>query len=192
MMRVRTRERRCAMKRTLWIGGGLVFLAGGAYTAGRLLSRGFYEDRSNSGATVQVATGNGQVITAEWVPAAELPAEAPDVAGAFARREDNRFFVNETEGGFVLSKGEDGSLSVTNITGKVSEVVVTGETLVRVDTTLEKLDTACVDGRCYQQLTPGSVEEIGELSFVRAWGEMRGDRLIARVLLYSRPPVISR
>jgi hypothetical protein len=74
----------------------------------------------------------------------------------------------------------------------VSEVVVTGETLVLVDTTLENVDAALIDGKCYQQVAPGSEEEIGELSFVQAWGEKRGDRLIASVLLYSRPPVISR
>lgn len=184
------------MKRTLWIGGGLTFLvlllAGGAFTAGRLLGLGFKGGASGNGAVIQVATGNGQVVKAEWVRAPELPAEEPAVAGAFVRREDNCFFVNETEGGFVISKGEDGSLSVTNTTGKVSEIVVTGETLVRVDTTLENMDQALSDGKCYQKVAPGSVEEIGELSFVRAWGEMRGDRLIASVLLYSRSPVISR
>jgi hypothetical protein len=181
------------MKRT-WIVGGLIFLvlilAGGAFTAGRLLNAS--SGTGGDGPMIQIGTGNGQVIKAEWVRAAELPAEDPDVAGAFARREDNCFFINETESGFVLAKGEDGSLSVTNTTDKVSEVVVTGETLVFVDTTLENMDTALVDGKCYQQVVPGSVEEIGELSFVRAWGEKRGDRLIASVLLYSRPPVISR
>jgi len=30
------------------------------------------------------------------------------------------------------------------------------------------------------------------MSFVQAWGEMHGDRLIASVLLYNRPPVIAR
>lgn len=182
------------MKRTLWIVVGLIFLilllAGGAFTAGRLFNAS--SRTGGDGPMIQIGTGNGRVIKAEWVQAAELPAEDPDVAGAFARREDNCFFVNETEGGFVLTKGEDGSLSVTNTTGKVSEVVVTGKTLVLVDTTLENVDAALADGKCYQRVAPGSVEEIGELSFVRAWGEKRGDRLIASVLLYSRPPVISR
>lgn len=170
----------------------VLLLAGGAFAAGRLLGLGFQEEASGSGAMIQVADGNGQVVKAEWVRSPELPAEEPDVAGAFDRREDNCFFVNETEGGFVISRGEDGSMSVTNTTGKVSEVVVTGETIVRVDTTLETMEAALVDGKCYQQVEPGSVEEIGELSFVRAWGEKRGDRLIASVLLYSRPPVVSR
>jgi hypothetical protein len=184
------------MKRRLWIGGGVVFLvlllASGAFMAGRLLGLGLEGDAGGNGAVIQVTTGNGQVVKAEWVRAPELPPEDPTVAGAFAEREDNCFFVNETEGGFVLAKSEDGSLSVTNTTGKMTEIVVTGETLVRVDTTLENMDQALSDGKCYQKVAPGSVEEIGELSFVRAWGEMRGDRLIASVLLYSRPPVISR
>jgi len=182
------------MKRSLLILSSalilVLLLAGGAFVAGRLLNAS--SATGGDGPTIQIGTGNGQMIKAEWVRAPELPAEEPDVAGAFARREDNRFFVNETEGGFVISQGDDGSLSVTNTTGKVREIVVTAETLVRVDTTLENIDSAISDGKCYQKVAPGSVEEIGELSFVRAWGEMRGDRLIASVLLYSRPPVISR
>jgi hypothetical protein len=181
------------MKQTILITSvvaAVALLGGAAFVAGRLLNAS--PGTGGEGPMIHIGTGNGQVIKAEWVRAADLPAEDPDVAGAFARREDNSFFINETEGGFVLAQGEDGSLSVTNTTGKVSEVVVTGETLVLVDTTLDDMDASLVDGKCYQQVAPGSVEEIGELSFVRAWGEKRGDRLIASVLLYSRPPVISR
>lgn len=184
------------MKRTVWIVGGFallaLLLAGGAFMAGRLLSAGFDQSRGGSESTLKVSTGNGQVVEAQWVQAEEYPDSTPDVAGAFARRLDNSIFVNETEGGFMLAKDEDGSFSVANATDKVSEVVVTGETVVYVDVTHDSIDEALSDGKLYQKLDPGSVEEIGELSYVRAWGEMRGDRLVASVLVYDRPPVISR
>lgn len=182
------------MKRTMWIAGAVVslaLLAGGAFMAGRLLGAGRMAS-TGAGPVVQVSTGNGQVVEAEWVRAEELPDESPEIVGAYERMQDNSIFVNETEGGFVIARGDDGSFDVSNTTGKISEVVVTSETAVYVDVTFNVMEEALSDGKLYQQVQPGSVEEMGELSFVRAWGEMRGDRLIADVVVYSRPPVIQR
>jgi hypothetical protein len=183
------------MKRTGWIVGSLGLLAlllvGGAFMAGRLLGQGNGIPGSG-GPTVKIGTGNGQVAEVDFVKAEELPEEPPDVAGVFERRQDNSIFVDETDGGFVLTPNEDGTLSVANATGKISEIVVTAETAVYVNLTLDSLDEAAASGVLYQKIEPGDVEEIGELSFIQAWGEMRADRLSASVLLYSRPPVISR
>jgi hypothetical protein len=169
-----------------------LLLAGGAFMAGRLLGEGAGNRGAGDGAKVGIGTGNGNVTEVDFVRAEELPEELPDVVGAFARRQDNSIFVDETDGSFVIARDEDGSWSVANTTGKISEVVVTAETAVYVDLSMETLDEAVAEGVLRQELEPGTVEEIGDLSFVRAWGEMRGDRLLARVLLYSRPPVISR
>jgi hypothetical protein len=184
------------MKRKVWTGIGLtlllLLLAGGAFVGARLLTAGSVIGGAAGEPRVRVATGDGQVVDAQWVRAEGMPESSPDVSGAFAGRQDNSIFVDETEGGFLISKGEDGSFSVTNTTGKISEVVVASETLVYVDETLDNMDEALSDGQLHQRVQPGTVEEIGEMSFVRAWGERRGDRLIASVLLYNRPPVISR
>ncbi|MGD8792085.1 MAG: hypothetical protein PVF47_05995 [Anaerolineae bacterium] len=180
------------MKRTIWILSGiLVLLAAGAFVAGRLLLAGASGTDGDS-PMVNISTGSGQVVSAELVPAKELPESPPDVVGAFSRRLDNSIFVDETEGGFVISRDESGSFSVANATGQIKEVVVTRDTAVYVNLTLEKMDQALVDGKLYQQVKPGSVEEIGDMSFVQAWGEMHGERLVANVLLYNRPPVIAR
>jgi hypothetical protein len=188
--------RRYTMKRTGWIVIGLGLLAlllvGGAFMAGRLLGLGKGDLGMGGGPKVGIGNGDGSVVEAEWVRAEELPDESPDVSGAFTRRQDNSIFVDETDGGFVLSRNDDGSMSVTNTTGKISEVVVTAETVVYIDVTLDSVDEALASGVLHQQVKPGTVEEIGELSFVRAWGEMRGDRLVAGVLVYSRPPVLRR
>jgi hypothetical protein len=184
------------MKRKGWImiSLGLLapLLAGGAFMAGRLLGQGKGNLGMGGGPKVGIGSGDGSVVEADWVRAEELPDESPDVSGVFSRRQDNSIFVDETDGGFVLSRDEDGSMSVTNATGKISEVVVTAETVVYVDVTLDIVDEAMASGVLHQHVKSGTVEEIGELSFVRAWGEMRGDRLIAGVLVYNRPPVISR
>jgi hypothetical protein len=176
------------------VGLGLLalLLAGGAFMAGRLLGKGGGNLGSGDGLKVSIGTGNGNVTEVDFVRAEELPEEPPDVAGAFERRQDNSIFVNETDGGFALGKDDDGTLSVTNATGKISEVVITAETDVYVDLSMEMLDEAVAEGVLRQILEPGTVEEIGELSFVRAWGEMRGDRLVASLLVYSRPPVLRR
>ena len=184
------------MKRTTLIVAGIVLLAlllvGGAYMAGRLLGLGIGDLGGGDGPKVMLGRGDGEMVEAEWVKAEELPESSPDVAGVYERRHDNSIFVDETKGGFMLAQDEDGSISVTNATGKISEIVVTAETAVYVDVTLEDIDAGLAEGVIHQKLEPGTVEEIGDLSFVRAWGEMRGDRLIADVLVYNRPPVISR
>ena len=184
------------MKRTVWIIGGFALLAlllvGGAFMAGRLLGRGVGDPGADGDAKVKIGSGNGKITEVDFVKAEELPEQPADVVGVYARRQDNSIFVDETDGGFALESNEDGTLSVTNATGKISEIVVTAETIVNVDLTLEHLDEAAAEGVLYEQVEPGNVDEIGELSFVRAWGEMRGDRLVASVLAYTPPPVISR
>ena len=184
------------MKRTALIVAGIALLAlllvGGAYMAGRLLGLGIGDLGGSDSPKVMIGTGDGPAVEVDWVRSEELPDESPDVAGVYERRQDNSIFVDETEGGFRLAQADDGSISVTNATGKISEIVVTSETAVHVDVTMEDIDDALAEGVVRQKLEPGTVEEIGDLSFVRAWGEMRGDRLIANVLVYNRPPVISR
>lgn len=183
------------MKRTIAVAAGILalvlLLAGGAYMGGRLLGAG-PEAGDGDGPTIKIGMGKGPLVEAEWVRAEECPASDPDVAGAFDRRQDNSIFVNETQDGFRISQDESGSFSITNTTGQIHEVVVTGETAVYIDSTNEQIDEALSDGKLYQKLGAGTIEEIADLSYVRAWGERRGDRLIASVLIYTRPPVINR
>jgi hypothetical protein len=169
----------------------VLLLAGGAYMTGRLLSPG-PEAGDGDGPTIKVGMGKGPLTEVVFVRAEECPTEDPDVAGAFHRRQDNSIFVNETTDGFHISQDDSGSFTITNTTGKMHEVVVTGETAVYVDSTNEQLDEAMSDGKLYQKLGPGTVEEMADLSYIRAWGEKRGDRLIASVLIYTRPPVVNR
>ena len=46
------------------------------------------------------------------------------------------------------------------------------------------------DGKVQQKVEAGSLDGIGTNSFVSAWGERRGDRVIARVVVYTPARVI--
>ncbi len=41
------------------------------------------------------------------------------------------------------------------------------------------------DGKVQQEVVAGTLDEIGGNSMVSAWGEQRGDRLIATVVVYT-------
>jgi hypothetical protein len=184
------------MKRSVLIVGGVVVLvlvlAGAAFLAGRLIRGGSQHGVTLGGPRVSFSDGGGVSIEAGFERAKELPDESADVMGFFARREDNSIFVNETTGeGFRISIDEDGSTS-TNASDKETEVVVTNETVVYVDVTAESLSEFSGGDTVQQKLKPGTVEEIGEYSIVMAWGDKRGDRVIARLLVYTNPPVIRR
>lgn len=184
------------MKRSSWIAVGamasVLVLAGAAYIAGRLLSAASQTSDMAAGPRVVVPSDGGGVIEAQLERAEELPDEPPTVLGFFARREDNRIFVSETTGdGIMIMMGEDGSIS-TNTGDTQIEVVVTSETAVYVDATAESVDESHDGGTIQQKLKPGSVEEIGDYSTMIVWGDKRDDRVVARVLLYTRPPVIDR
>ena len=71
-----------------------------------------------------------------------------------------------------------------------TEVVVTNETEVYVDVTSSKIGELEDGDTLRQTLKPGSIEELGSLSFVQVWGERRGDRIIADFLVYMLPLTI--
>ncbi len=43
------------------------------------------------------------------------------------------------------------------------------------------------DGKVQQKVAPGSLDELSKNSIISAWGERRGDRVIATILLYEQP-----
>jgi hypothetical protein len=129
------------------------------------------------------------LIEAEYVPAEELPDSPPEIAGLFSRREDNSIFVRETEGGFRISMDEEGNVS-TNAGDEETEIVVTNETEVYVDITSSKINDLEDGDTLKQTLKPGSIEELGSLTFLQVWGEHRGDRIIADFLVYMLPPTL--
>ncbi len=166
----------------------LVLLLAGAYVAGKLLNEGLGPIRVGGG-NVTISSGDGSLIEAEYVPADELPDSPPEIAGLYSRREDNSIFVRETDGGFRISMDEEGNVS-TNAGDEETEIVVTNETEVYVDVTNNQLDDLKDGDTLKQILKPGSIEELGFLTFLQVWGERRGERVIADFLVYMLPPTL--
>jgi hypothetical protein len=177
------------MKRSIWIASGVValvlLLAGAAFVGGRLLGSpdlGSDDQEfivSDSGG---VKTGTGVLLDVER--AAEMPDVPADLAGLFVRREDNSLFVGTGN----LSAVKVGDEWKTNHDGPVVEVVTTHDTLIYRDDTLQQLGGSPPSGPVQQVLKPGSLDELGVNSTVQAWGERRGDRLVAEVIVFAPNP----
>jgi hypothetical protein len=173
------------MKRSILITTGVValvlFLAGAAFVGGRLLT-----DRELAADSQQIAVSDagGGVTTSgvmiETLHADEIPSGAPDIAGLFAWREDNRLFVGT---GTMSGVKVDGRWELKH-DGPVIEVVTTHATLVYRDDTLQQFGDVPPSDPVQQVLTPSTVDEIEENSTISAWGERRGDRLVAEVIVF--------
>ncbi|CAG0932370.1 hypothetical protein TFLX_02571 [Thermoflexales bacterium] len=182
-------------RRGLLIGGVIALiglLAGAAFVGGQLLSK--QAQPTASGPLVMRAGGPAEggamtsAVSVEFENAKELPATPPEVTGLFAERKDNSIFVTVGNGEFMVAVSEDGVVNTqTGGNGQKLEVVVTNETVLYKDVTEMMLNgEQPADGKIQQKVAPGSLDEIGQNSFVMAWGERRGDRVIAKVLMYSQ------
>jgi hypothetical protein len=178
-------EMEVRMVRKGWMIAGLVgligLLAGAAFVGGRLLGS---PDLVDDNPPIVLSDSGGGVSTSgslvETEPAAEMPATAPDVAGLYVRREDNRLFLGT------------GSLSAVKVEGvwqyqhdgPVVEIVTTHDTQVYRDDTLQQIGEEPPSDPLQQVLTPSIVDEIDGRCAVSAWGERRGDRLVAEVVVF--------
>jgi hypothetical protein len=170
------------------LGAVVVLLAGAAFVGGQLLNK--QAQSASPGGPIIMGSGPGgadasgsmsSAISVQFESAKELPATPPDVSGLFAERKDNSIFVTVGDGTFMGSVDENGTVN-TQVGGNSQklEVVVTNDTLLYKDVT-----EVMTNGNVQQKVAPGALDELGQNSFVTAWGERRGDRLIAKVLLYS-------
>ena len=171
----------------------VMLLAGAAFVAGQMWSREEAPDGASGGAPPDVASdggASGATLIAKLEGARELPQRSPDIRGVFSRKEDNRVFVSSGDQGIMYTL--EGEVMSAGDAREV-EVVVTSETVVYKDVTQESLGTGPLPGNTIKQkLEAGQVEEIGTSSVVIAWGEKRGERLVADILVYTGPPVIVR
>jgi hypothetical protein len=182
------------MKRKSLIVGGLavlvLLLVSAAFVGGRLLNQ-----TAPSGSLVPggAVAGGKPRMRIEVEPASELPTSAPDAIGPFVERKDNSLFV-AFGSKFMILTNKDGSVQMDGMDrGQRLEVVVTTDTTLYKDVTGEQFARNAplpADGRVQQKVEAGSLDEIGSNSFVSAWGERRGDRLIAKVLVYTPAQVI--
>jgi hypothetical protein len=180
-------------KRVLMIVGGLVLvvvLVAGAFTAVRLLAK---PAQSDYGPNVQVFEdviddGSGAVsITTIVEPSPDLPNQEMTTGGVFLRREDNSVFVGtgNVSVSVVVENGE--TSSAADHSGPEIEVVLTRDTVFYRDETDMNLEGAESGERRVQQILE-QVDDLPELvkgDSMGVWGEQRGDRVIAAVIVFG-------
>jgi hypothetical protein len=178
----RTKRR---VKPWLIIGGGLllVLLVGAAFVGGRLLARQpAQQERPAQQGLILESRDQGGVVHQEAGPPPErpeeLPDEEPDVVGVFTRRDGNSLFVGT--GRLTAKASVDGTIE-TEYDGPELEIVVTHDTEIYE----ERIEIRSEEGTPEDIVQPGSLEDIVGNMMVRVWGEKRGDRITARVLVYQ-------
>lgn len=167
---------------------GLVFLLAGAALVGDWLLGGRYTG------DMGVLTGpdsEGEVITRPGVfierdLAAETPRVPLDVGGLLLRREDHRLFVGTGNLFGFLVEGTAPTESHWELhhDGPMAEVITTHDTVIYRDDTFRHLTPGALSGPVRQVLTATTLDQISRNSTVEAWGEWRGERLVADVVVF--------
>ncbi len=169
----------------------VLLLGAGAFTAVRLLNA---EDSNDLPAGVQVFEdvyddGNGNPVTVKTIilPAAELPTDQSGVAGVFLRQEDNSYFVGtgSTSVNVNIVNGES-SVAVDH-SGPEVEVVVNHDTIFYEDITEVSFESSESKEQTLQQVVR-QVDLPSDLlggTSITAWGERRGDRVVATVIVFA-------
>jgi hypothetical protein len=191
------------MKRSILIASGVVvlvlLLAGAAFMGAQMLSRpDEMAGDAEEGGSVRVMEivaddGSGPVhLRIKIEPAPELPDRPAEVGGIFVRRQDNSIFVGTGDIELdVEVNGGTGERSVNlSHSGPEVEVVVTRDTIIYWDET--EISTGDPSERKSGELTIqqvirpiDSLEEVGKNTELQVWGERRGDRVVAEVLVYQ-------
>jgi hypothetical protein len=192
-------------KHILLIGSGVLLvliLAGAAYVGGRLLN-GQRPPGLSSGPEMVAGPGGEtsiriQIHPDDILPSKELPQTPADVRGRFDHRRDQSLFVAAGNVTMAVKKEPSSSnvetpSSDNGPVAEVVEVVVTTQTTVYHDTTMEQFNGPPPSGQKIQQIVePGSLEDIGQSSTITVWGKKTDDRYIADVLVYTTPELITK
>ncbi len=197
------------MKKKILFGIGAVLavalLAGAAYLGMRLLNA---KTASNLPSNMMVASGgpggSGKVsITIQMTPAPELPKTRSDFSGQVKSIDGNSLFVTEqnkfamrvVQGSNSNNSGQSTQEETDSSSGPTVEVVVAQETTVYRDKTMENVPrpssgTSTISVQ--QVVEPADISQIAEGYMVQVWGQKRGERIIADVILVMGPVVYTK
>lgn len=182
-------------KSVYWIIGGILIvalLAGGAFMAMRLLNQKPQQGLGGGDGGMSLRTSGGpggaQSVRINIIPSKELPQAKADLRGMVVKAENNSLFVGEMQQMMVMAS-KNGSVSTSPTpTGPYTEVVISQDTKVYKDVTMDSMPDPSTasngTAEVQQQLAAGSVSDVvaGNTS-VQVWGQKRGDRLIADVVV---------
>lgn len=169
----------------------VLLLGSAAFLAGQMLNRPTETAASGSGGMMLSVGKDGdqkQMTKLQFNPAKELPDGPPRAAGVFVRRDGNSIFVGTGRASFSAMKKSDGSVEGSaSYDGPVVEIVVTHDTVVYEDATAVPSPGQNPSETVQQTVKLGMVDKIEKDFGVTAWGQKRGDRIVADVLLYRSP-----
>jgi hypothetical protein len=181
-------------KKLIFILGVLVLVVGAAaFMAGKMLN----QQVGPLGPGGPLGS-DGNAFSVQLLPAEELPKTQPEVTGQFVDRKDKTIILTsaplETGGGGVVVDSSEGgeesdgpSTSAKEMpNGPKVEVLVTSETIIYRDTT-----DFSKGGTIQETVGQGTLDDLNTDSMVRVWGRKSGDRVIAEVLFFSSPMVIT-
>lgn len=160
-----------------------LLLMGAAFVAGNLLAtKPLFAEQP-----IVITNGDSQSIQIklDMERAKELPTQPMDVSGILVRRTDNSLFLGT--GNITPKQVLNPDLSVRiekTLDGPMVEVVINHATTIYKDVTAKQYQHGLPSGRVQQIIEPGSPDDIAENRTVIVWGERRGDRVVATVLLY--------
>ncbi|MEM7116002.1 MAG: hypothetical protein AAF614_26410 [Chloroflexota bacterium] len=189
-------------KRAFLIIGAVILvgvLVAGVYTAVQLLAQPEEETAVRPVGrvmeTVNIVNGGDPIsVRTTILPAEELPDAESDAFGVVARIEDDNLIVGTGNINLEVDvevNGETGQESTTLIPttdGPEVEVVITNNTIIYKDVTDLKSDPPTESGErtIEQQVRQvDSSDDIDVNSEVEVWGEKRGDRIVAEVLVFG-------
>ncbi len=189
-------------KTALWIVLGIVVLAvlaGGAFMAMRLLNARVQTSSGGEGPgglmRLSSAGGpsGGKSVSFKIKPAPELPQQAPDVRGMVTKAQDNSFFVSQVDNMMVRINKDGEQQTMATPTGPATEVVVSKDTKIYRDATMDNVSPENTSGSADNpaeiqqklELTDVSAITANTNSFVQVWGQRRGDRLIADIIVVN-------
>ena len=113
-------------------------------------------------------------------PAPELPTISPEVVGLYVEMKDNTMIVQvvsmDTGIGDVV-----GDSSVDVNTAPIVEIIITSKTTIYRETT----QLSGLSAGSQQMVEESTLEYLNPPTMISVWGNRSGDRIVARILLYS-------
>lgn len=200
------------MKRRILIGTAvlavIILLVGGAVTAVRLLAPESESASGEADTAVADSGGGGRVmqsissqnggppvaVQTTILPAPELPDEPSAAFGVLVSREDNTLLVGtgnidlEVDVEVDPETGQESTSLIPRTDGPQLEVVLTPDTIIYRDVTDLGISPEQESGEreIVQQVRQvDSADDVAGNLELEVWGERRGDRIVATVLVYG-------
>jgi len=176
------------------VGLVIVVIVAGTFTAAQLLSAQNGQEDIPAGAMVfedvrDDGTGNPVTVKTVILPAAELPERPSEVGGVLLRQEDNSYFVGTGSVSVSINIVNGETSTAVEYSGPGIEVVAGRDTQFYQDITEASFTSSESKEQTLQQevIAVEQPETMPEGANIQAWGEKRGDRVIADIIVYSEP-----